>query len=150
MICPNCQSSDLRNVSLAHAAGLYKSRGRIRGFLLGNTDGLLSGKYRGSSQSRLSAMVGPPRKLPYATPLILWLVGFFPLMAFVGRGKLSWPVGLLAMAYLVLLPALPIGAFVYNFFVYPKKHRRWEGTFMCQRCGLLIEPHSRSQSVAHA
>jgi hypothetical protein len=54
------------------------------------------------------------------------------------------------VAYLVLLPALPIGAFVCNFFVYPKKHRRWEGRFMCQRCGLLIEPHPRSQSVAHA
>ena len=62
----------------------------------------------------------------------------------------SAPLGLLAAAYLLLLPALPVGAFVYNFFVYPKKHRRWEGTFMCQRCGLLFEPHSRSQSVAHA
>jgi len=148
MVCPNCHSSDLKKLPLVHAAGLYESRGGIRGFFLGNTDGLLFGKYRGSSQSRLSAMVDPPVKLPYATPVILWLLGFFPLMAFVGRGKLSWPLGLLAAAYLLLFPALPIGVFVYNLFVYPKKHRRWESTSMCQSCGAFSESHSGTQSPA--
>jgi hypothetical protein len=85
MICPKCQSSDLKKVSLVHAAGLYESRGRIRGFLLGESDGLLLGSYRGKNQSRLSKMVRPPAKFPYAAPVILWLLGFFLLMAFVGR-----------------------------------------------------------------
>ena len=150
MICPKCHSSDLKNVSLIYAAGMYESRGGISGIFLGNTHGLLFGRYRGTSQSCVSAMVGPPRKLAYATPVILWLLGFFPLMAFVGRGKLSWLAGLLSAAYLLLLPALPIGAFVYNFLVYPKRHSRWERTFMCQRCGALIEPHSNTQSRPQA
>ena len=77
MICPSCNSSDLKKLSLIHAAGLYESRGRITGFLLGKTDGLLFGSYRGKNQSRLSNMVRPPAKFPYATPAILWLVGFF-------------------------------------------------------------------------
>lgn len=122
MVCPICRSSDLRKASLVYAAGLYESRGGIRGFFLGSRGGGLPfGRYRGTNQSRLSAMAGPPGKLPYTTSIILWLLGFFPLMAFVGRGKLSWAMGLLATAYLLLLPAMSIGAFVYNRFVYGRK-----------------------------
>jgi hypothetical protein len=150
MICPKCQSSDLKKVSLVHAAGLYQSRGRIRGFLLGDCDGLLLGRYRGTNQSRLSQIVRPPAKFPYATPAILWLVGFFPLMAFVGRGKLSFVMGLVSVAYLLLLPALIALALVYNLFVYPKTYRAWEGTFMCQRCGALINTHGSSCSAGYA
>jgi len=146
VLCPNCNSSDLKKVSLIYAAGVYESRGRITGFFVGNSDGLLLGKYRGKNQSRLSTMVNPPRKLPYAAPIIFWLVGFFPVMAFVGLGKLSLTTGLLGVTYVLLLHVLPAGALVYNFFVYPKKYKRWEGMFMCQRCGALIGP----QNAAHA
>lgn len=41
------------------------------------SDGLLFGSYRGKNQSRLSKTVRPPAKFPYASPAILWLVGFF-------------------------------------------------------------------------
>ena len=85
MVCPNCRSSDLKKASLLHAAGFYQSRGRIGGFFLGNRAGLPFGRYRGTSQSRLSAMAGPPGKLPYLTPVIIWLAGFFVVMAF------GWP-----------------------------------------------------------
>jgi hypothetical protein len=148
MVCPSCNSSDLKKLSLIHAAGLYESRGRIRGFLLGNSDGLLFGSYTGKNQSRLSKMVHPPAKFPYAAPAILWLVGFFPLMAFVGQGKLSFVMGLVSVAYVLLLPALVVSAFVYNLFVYPKKYRAWDNTFMCQRCGARINTQSSSQCAA--
>jgi hypothetical protein len=100
MICPNCQSSDLRNVSLVHAAGAYESSGHIRGLFLGGADGLLFGRYRGTNQSRLSSMVRPPMRLPFVQPVILWLVCFFPLMAFVGGGKLSILAGLAYISFL--------------------------------------------------
>jgi hypothetical protein len=148
MICPSCNSSDMKRVSLIHAAGLYQSRGRIRGFLLGNSDGLVFGRYRGTNQSRLSHLVRPPAKFPYVAPAILWLVGFFPLMAFVGRGKLSFVVGLLSVGYVLLLPALVVSAFVYNSFLYPQKYRAWEAMFMCQRCGALINTQGSSQTSA--
>src|ERR1700733_1113827 len=144
--CPNCHSSDLRRVSLIHAAGVYESRGRVRGWFAGVADGILLGSYKGTNQSRLSKMVRPPAKFPYATPAILWLVGFFPLMAFVGRGKLSFAMGLVSVAYVLLLPTLVVSAFVYNLFVYPKKYRAWDGTFMCQRCGAFINTHGSLQS----
>ena len=148
MICPSCNSSDTKRVSLIHAAGLYESRGRIRGFLLGKGDSLFFGRYRGANQNILSKMVRPPAKFPYATPSILWLVGFFPLMALVGQGKLSFARGLLSVAYVLLLPALVLSAFVYNSFVYPKKYTAWDGTFMCQRCGALINTQGNSRSAA--
>jgi hypothetical protein len=77
MLCPSCNSSDLKKVSLIHAAGSHESRGRISGLLVGSSDGFLIGRYRGSSQNRLSTMLAPPTKAPYVLPVILWLVGFF-------------------------------------------------------------------------
>jgi hypothetical protein len=139
LICPNCNSSDLQRVSLIHAAGTYESSGRFRGFFFGDGDGLLFGRYQGTSQSRLSKMVGPPRRLPYAAPAILWLLGFFILMAFDGRGKLSWLMGMISAVYILAIPVYFLVALFHNLFVRPKKHKDWERKFMCQRCGALIE-----------
>jgi hypothetical protein len=61
-------------------------------------------------------------------------------MAFVGRGKLSWTMGLIATVYVSLVLAVPLGAFAYNFLVYPRKYKRWDATFLCQRCVGLIKP----------
>lgn len=148
MVCPNCNSSALKRVSLIHAAGLYQSQGRFRGFLLGSSEGLHFGRYRGTSQSQLSIMVGPPKKGRYLAPTILWLLGFFVVMAFAGRGKLTTPMAIVSVAYLFLLPAFLIGTLAYNYFVYPKKYRTWERTYMCQRCGTLAEiPAGTCESI---
>jgi predicted RNA-binding Zn-ribbon protein involved in translation (DUF1610 family) len=149
-ICPNCNSSDLQRASLIHAAGMYESRGRVRGLLLASGDALLLGRYGGTSQSRLSKMVGPPIRIPYVSSAIVWLVGFFPVMAFAGRGKLSTLMEIVSVAYLLLLPSHLLAALSYNLIVRPKKCRSWEATFMCQYCGALIEPHSSAQSRAQA
>ena len=84
MICPNCNSTDLKKLSLIGATGVYESRGRMGGLLFGNGDGVLFGRYRGRSQSHLSKRLAPPENLPYAAPIVLWLIGFLPTMAFVG------------------------------------------------------------------
>jgi hypothetical protein len=150
MICPNCQSSDLSNASLVYAAGLHESSGRAVGWILGSADGWWIGRYRGTSQSRLSKMVGPPIRLPYVSPVILWLVGFFVVMSLAGRGKLSWMMGFLCVAYILLLPAYLLGTTFYNLFVRPKKYRNWESTFLCLRCGALIGPDAGRQSMLSA
>jgi hypothetical protein len=43
--------------------------------------------------------------------------------------------GLIAVLYVLLLPLLPLAAFVYNFLIYPAKYKSWEASYMCQRCG---------------
>jgi hypothetical protein len=121
---------------------VYESRG---GFIVGNGDGLLFGRSRGTSQSRLSKALSPPRKLPYAAPVILWLVGLFPTMAFVVRAKLSPLTGLISVAYVLALPVHLLVALFYNWLVCPKKYKNWERKFMCQRCGVLIEAQTGTQ-----
>jgi hypothetical protein len=56
-----------------------------------------------------------------------------PWKAFLGDGSTRGD-------YILLFPVLPVGALVYNFFVYPKKYKTWQGMFMCQRCGASIDP----------
>jgi hypothetical protein len=63
VFCPSCNSSDLRKASLIHAAGVYESQGQVRGLFFGD---LFFGRYKGTNQSRLSKLVGPPAKFPSA------------------------------------------------------------------------------------
>lgn len=139
LICPNCNSCDLKKVSLIHAAGIVESRSRFCGMFLGSGDGFLFGAHRGKCQSRLSAMIGPPKKLPHAAPAILWLLGLFILMAFDGRGKLSWLTGMISAVYILAIPAYFLVALFHNLFIRPKKHKDWESKSMYQRCGALVE-----------
>jgi len=129
----------LKKASLIYAAGVYESRGRIGGLLFGNGDAFFVGKYRGANQSLLSKMLGPPKKAPYLAPVILWVMGFFIVIAFAGRGKLSWMMGALSVGYLLILPAYLLAALLYNFFLRPKKYKDWTEEFICQQCGF----HSR-------
>jgi len=126
---------------LVHAAGIHESRGWFLGLLLGGgADGALLGRYLGTSQSRLSRLLNPPRKLPYFGPIVLWLFGFFILMSFDAQGKLSWAMAVLSVVYVLLLPAYLLGSLIYNLFFRPNKFKQWQEKFMCQRCGAIIEP----------
>jgi hypothetical protein len=82
-------------------------------------------------------MLSPPRKLPYASPLALWLAGFFLVMAFVGGGKLSLGMSFLSALYILSLPAYLIGTLCYNLAIQPKKFKHWNRKFMCQRWGAI-------------
>lgn len=108
MRCPHCNSTDLKKASLIYAAGAYESRGRIGGLLFGDGEAFFVGKYRRATRSLLSKMAGPPRKAPYVAPVVLWLMGIFIVMAFAGRGKLSWMMGALSMGYALLLPVISL------------------------------------------
>jgi len=105
MVCLNCSSTDLRKVSLALAAGIHEFRAGSSDAPRG-ADGALLGRYRGTSQSRLSQLLNPPRKLPYFGPIVLWLFGFFILMSFDAQGKLSWAMAVLSVAYVLLCPPI--------------------------------------------
>jgi len=148
MYCPLCDSTDLKKASLIYAAGVYESRGRIGGLLFGNGDAFFVGKYRGANQSLMSKMLGPPKKAPYLAPVILWVMGFFIVIAFAGRGKLSWMMGALSVGYLLILPAYLLAALLYNFFVRPNKYKDWNEEFICQRCGFHLRIRKGENAVA--
>jgi hypothetical protein len=149
MSCPHCKSTDLKKLSLIYAAGVHESRGWLGGLFLGIGDGLFWGRYKGRNQSLLSASVAPPKKAPYVAPVVLWLFGFFIVMAFGGRGKLSWIEGALSIFYVLLLPTYLIGSLLYNFAVRPKKVRAWEEKYMCQSCGAMIEQTNNVDEPSH-
>jgi hypothetical protein len=94
-------------------------------------------------------MAGPSANMPYVGPITLWLVGFFPIMAFVSRGKLSALTGLASVGYIFLLPAYLLGTLSYNFVLCPKKYRKWDATFMCQRSATLVEPLGPGEGNCH-
>jgi hypothetical protein len=120
------------------------------GLFFGNGDTFFVGKYRGANQSLLSKMVAPPRKAPYLAPVVLWLVGFFVVMAFAWSGKLSWIMDALSIGYLLLLPAYLLATLLYNFLVRPKKYKGWNEQFMCQRCGSLSRPPETGTKAFHS
>jgi hypothetical protein len=138
MVCPTCNSSGLRKLSLIHATGIHESRGRFCGVFFGNTDGLHFGRYRGKSQTKLSKTVRPPVKAPYSWPIGLWLLGFFTIMTFANRGRISEAVAVLDLACILLLPTYLVAALAYNFFVRPARVKVWQSKFMCQRCGAIV------------
>jgi hypothetical protein len=134
----------MKKLSLIYAAGMYESRGEIGGLFLGSGDSLLLGKYRGTSESQLSKMVGPPRKVRYVVPVNLWLTGFFVVMAFAGRGKLSSVTGFLSTVYVLLFPGYIVAGLLHSFFIYSPKFLTWDQKFMCQRCGATIKETSHT------
>jgi hypothetical protein len=148
MLCPRCNSTDLKKVSLIYAAGVYESRGRMGGLLFGGGDGFFFGKFGRTSQNRLSAMLRPPRKAPYSTPMILWVTGFFFGLAFAGREKLSWTMGALSVGYLLLLPAYLFAAVIYNYLVRPKKYKDWKQDLTCRRCGARSRIRQEENTVS--
>jgi len=128
MLCPNCNSTALRRVSLIHAAGVYESRGRFRGLLFGSIDGALFGQYRGTSQNRLSALSNPPANALYA------------LMSLDARENLSAPMAVLSVAY-VFFPGYLLAVLSYNLTIRRKKLSAWRHKFLCMRCGNTITHH---------
>jgi len=134
MVCPKCNSTDLKNVSLIYAAGSYKSEGHFHG---GSLDTFFLGRYRGTYQSQLSRMVAPPGKAPYGTPVILWVIGVFVVVPLLGRGKFPNLRAMLIVAYWLLLPAYLLAATVYNLLLRPRRVREWKRRYLCQRCGAI-------------
>jgi hypothetical protein len=149
--CPDCNSSDLKSVSLAHEEGLFQAtaRTRLRGFLLGeNGPNLVVGRAitQGTHQSQLSVRLRPPAKWSYAK-LILWsaLFSFGLLVVYIHSVMASaTPASSVGVvSYLVLFPVVFLFCLFlvwrHNTFFYPGQLERWNRSFLCERCGAVSE-----------
>ena len=153
MRCPKCDSDQCSSLSVVYAAGLsqMRTRTRGRGFAFGEAAGALTftARSRGTCQTRLSKLAGPPRKLRYRYVILWWILGL---------GILYWLFGYLVWLH-QLSPVRAVAAFPefshaylglalfllavfcwYNRQVHPQRCRRWERSFMCGRCGKIFEP----------
>jgi hypothetical protein len=147
--CPQCNSSDLKKVSLTYEEGLYRvnTRTRLIGLLLGSAGpSALLGRAstKGSHQTDLSRRLRPPMKWSY-----LKLVGWFGLIfliSLVGYAQIvmaspppvqSLPGELFAAflcgAFILLLAVI----WKHNHSTYPIEYAKWDRSFVCQRCGAV-------------
>jgi hypothetical protein len=149
--CSNCNSTNLKKVSLAYQEGTYhiNSRTGIRGLLFaGGGPGVVVGgaATRGSQQSALSRRLSPPSKWSYAK-LILWLVvvTLIVLVLYVQHvmssspPASSLPVRLYA-AFAPVVFLLIVGiVWRHNHSTYQQKYAQWDESFICERCGRVSQ-----------
>ena len=149
--CSNCNSTNLKKVSLAYQEGTYhiKTRTGIRGLLLaGGGPGVLVGgaTTQGSQQSALSKRLSPPSKWSYAK-LVLWsgvvtLIAFFLYAQHVMSSPppvSSLPVKLYVVFAPVVLLLLMGIVWRHNHSTYRQKYAQWDESFICERCGTVSQ-----------
>ncbi len=151
LLCPKCDSNNLKKVSLAYQEGTYHidTRSRMRGLLFaGGGPGIVVGRTatRGSQQSALSKRLKPPSKWSYLK-LVLWsgVVTLIALVIYV-QHVMSSPVpasSLPVKLYVIFAPVvllLLVGTvWRHNHSTYQQKYDQWNESFICQRCGTVSQ-----------
>jgi hypothetical protein len=158
--CPKCNSTDLKKVSLAYEEGTFRTEAqtRMRAAVIGGSGAdLLVGRAstHGSHESALAKRLRPPlkwsyRKMVFWSALFClcggWLV-FYVNTIMKNTTTVTSPAlityGLIAGVVFVSLLMLVIR---HNQSVYPRQFGEWERSFICQRCGTIATPGSRSQA----
>ena len=153
--CPNCNSFDLKKVSLVYQDGLQrvKTRSRLVGLLFGEAGpAIVTGisVQHGIQQTDLSKSLNPPVKWSYLR-LLVWsfLATAAALFAYVIFASASAPpVSTLPVKLYVFLAPVAFVLLVavfwrHNHLVYPRRYTEWDRCFLCQRCG-TVSQHGRS------
>ena len=149
--CPNCESTNLKKVSLAYQEGVYhiETRTGVRGLLFaGGGLGVLVGRAttRGSQQSALSKRLCPPSKWSYAK-LVLWsgVVTLLALFLYAQHVMSSPPPvsSLPVKLYAVFAPVvflLLVGiVWRHNHSTYRRRYALWNTSIICERCGTVSQ-----------
>ncbi len=150
--CPNCGSTDLKKVSLVYEEGLSRvtAKSRLRGVSLGDGGpNVIVGRAttRGTSQTRLSKKLEPPKKWSYAK-LLLWagIIALVLLIAHI-RWVMSSPSPVssipIVMAGVIGLLAFVAALFMvwrHNQLAHPRLSAEWEASFVCRLCGQICRP----------
>lgn len=158
--CPQCNSTDLKKLSLAYQEGIshVNARTRLRGVVVGSNGPDLvvgSGTTKGIQQTAISRMVAPPRKWSYKR-LVGWSV-----LGFLAAGWIVFYANTVVTnsqtvssvpltVYTVLAVCAFAGAFAgfwrHNHSIYPREFARWERSYVCGRCGTVSEQSASSST----
>jgi hypothetical protein len=157
--CPNCNSSDLKSLSVAVQQGRFSvnTRSRLRGVVVGaGGPDVVVGRAttRGVQQSDLSKKLSPPTKWSYGK-LVLWSLGvsFVALVVYV-RSVMSHPgpasslpVTMYAVVFSVVLAVLLAATWRHNHSTYSREYAEWNRSFVCERCG-AVSKHDLASAAA--
>jgi hypothetical protein len=149
--CPDCNSPDLKRVSLAYHESVrhVDTRTRLRAFLFGD-DGpsLIVGKAvtQGVHWTQLSKVLSPPRKWSYVRlflgSLVVTLVALFAYVIFVASSPppvTTLPLKMYVFLSPVVFLVLAFAVWRHNHLRFPKEYARWDCSFICQRCGAVSQ-----------
>ena len=153
LLCPKCNSTDLKKVSLAHQEGLFRSEGRTRlSAVVAGSGGpdLVVGRAttRGTQQSALSKKLTPPLKWSYLkvigwSVLVFlsagWLVFYINSVTTKATTVSSAPLTLFALIYAAILALLLFLVWRHNHSSYQTQYAEWDKSFICERCGTVSQ-----------
>ncbi|MGH9451509.1 MAG: hypothetical protein ACRD11_13380 [Terriglobia bacterium] len=150
--CPKCGSTEFTKLSLIHADGFSDLDAHSRGWglLIGSGGADLGfGKFRtkGQIQTKLSWKVSPPRKWSYWKIVFGGLIGLLVLEFLLGYvdtflrfgGNFSQQLAWFGYTYLGVLAFMLGFTLWHNWRVFPNRYRLWNRSFMCRRCGHILE-----------
>ena len=150
--CPDCKSTDLKKVSLAYQEGLYRldTCTRLTAVLIGSGGpDMVAGRARtkGFRQTELSRILSPPRKWSYLK-LVLWSGTFTlgALVAYVNHVMASpppvsaLPVEIYAVVFSAAIVVVGCLFLKHNHGTYSRQYAQWNRSFICLRCGSVIQP----------
>jgi hypothetical protein len=152
--CPNCRSTDLKKVSLAYQEGLQhvSTRTRIRGVVVGS-DGpdVVVGRAttKGTQQTEVSKALTPPKKWSYAKLggwsalaflSVGWIVFYVNAITNNSSSVSSLPLTIYAVLFAVVFAVCFVAYWNHNHSTYPRQIGVWDRSFICQRCGAVVEP----------
>lgn len=150
--CPQCNSTDLKKLSLAYQEGIsdVKARTRLRGVVVGSDGPDLvvgSGATKGIQQTAISKAAAPPTRWSYKR-LVGWSVLLFLAMGWIvfytntvttnSESVLSLPLTLYTVAALGIF-AVVVACFWKHNAGYGPTLARWNRSFLCNRCGTISE-----------
>jgi hypothetical protein len=151
--CPNCNSTDLKKVSLAYQEGLFHTvvHTRFRAVAVGS-DGpdlfVARATTRGFHQSVLSKRLNPPAKWSHRKLIRWWVAVSISIgwnVFYINTGhKNSAGVPSPSLTIFALLSAatfllLLVLFWRHNRTNHKRRYSQWERSFLCQRCGTITE-----------
>src|SRR5947199_2950092 len=151
--CPNCNSTDLKKVSLAYQEGLFCTVAHTRWRAVaagGHGPDFVIGKAttRGFHQSALSKRLTPPVKWSYRKLTLWWVVVFLSIGWIVfyintitknSAAVSSPPLTLFALLSAATFRLMLVLLWRHNQSAYKRRYSLWQRSFICQRCGTLTE-----------
>lgn len=161
--CPRCGSTEFKKLSLVYAEGLSDLEARSRGWGLlvgsgGAELGFGSFRTKGEIQTRLSQKVSPPRKWSYWKIVFGGLIGLMILEFILGYvdtflrtgGNFNQQLAWFGYTWLGVIAVILGITFRHNVWQVPKRCRLWDRSFMCRRCGHVLQLHQTLDSARQA
>lgn len=150
--CPACHSQDVRRLQLIYREGastLQATTSSVGVAYGGGYSSVGSGRgiTTGTQQTLLSRGAAPPEKMKSGGLIVGLVIGSLLVLGGIGNpgGALLFGLALAGICGYRLKQAMH-----YNGNVFPVQFKRWENSFMCNRCGERFIPAALAPAAANA